>query len=270
MDRAELEGLDRDALIAHAEQIGVSRARILTRPELVDEVLLRRAAAGDRSARRARGLFGRARDLLARVVELGLNLPEAADLLRGGPPVVTPRPPSAALPTVTLAEIYAAQGHSDRAVATLRDVLAREPDHAEASRLLARLDDGGYVAPPPPLPAEAEADELPVAEEADEVAHVADDSCVSRRTDDGAISVEWALRRETLERAATGELVVRTVVIEPSWDGPRVATRDEIVAADADRTVIRDVERSSVALLAIGWRWGERFVPFAHATLDAS
>jgi hypothetical protein len=261
MDRAELEGLDRDALIAHAEKAGVSRARILTRPELVDEVLLRRAAAGDRTARRARGLFGRARDLLARVVELGLNLPEAAELLRGGPAAAPPRPPSAALPTVTLAEIYAAQGHRERATSTLRDVLAREPDHAEASRLLTRLDDGGYVAPAPPLPAEKEADDLPV---------VDDDTCVSRRTEDGAISVEWALRREAVERAAAGELVLRTVVIEPTWSGPRVTERDEVVLPHARRAVVRDVAPSHVALLAIGWRSGERFVPFAHATLDAS
>ncbi len=261
MDRAELEGLDRDALIAHAEQVGVTRARILTRPELVDEVLGRRAAAGDRSARRARGLFGRARELWARVVELGLNLPEAADLLRGGP-APAPRPPSAALPTVTLAEIYAAQGHRERATNTLRELLDREPDHAEAGRLLARLDDGGYVAPPPTLPAEKEADDLPL---------VDDDRCTSARMEDDAVSVEWALRRETVERAlAGGELVVRAVVIEPAWTGPRVTSRDEVVVESTGRVVVRDVERSKVALLAIGCRSGERFVPLAHSTLDAS
>ena len=42
-----------------------------------------------------------------------------------------------ALPSVTLAEIYAAQGHRARAVDTLEGVLAREPDHAAASALLA-------------------------------------------------------------------------------------------------------------------------------------
>jgi hypothetical protein len=261
MDRAELEGLDRDALISHAERAGVTRARILTRPELVDELLLRQAAAGDRSARRARGLFGRARDLLARVVELGLNLPEAADLLRGGPAPAPPRPPSAALPTVTLAEIYAAQGHRDRAMTTLRDLLAREPDHAEASRLLGRLADGAFVVPPAALPAEKEADDLPVAD---------DDSCVSTRMEDGAISVEWELRKEAVERAAEGGLVLRTVVIEPTWGGPRVTERDEVVGVHVRRAIIRDVERSHVALLAVGWRSGESFVPVAHATLDAS
>ena len=43
MNRVELERLDRDALITRAEEAGVTRARILTRPELVDELLLRSA-----------------------------------------------------------------------------------------------------------------------------------------------------------------------------------------------------------------------------------
>ena len=44
MNRAELDRLDRDTLIARAEAAGVARARILTRPELVDELLLRSSA----------------------------------------------------------------------------------------------------------------------------------------------------------------------------------------------------------------------------------
>src|ERR1019366_5562545 len=95
MNRAELEGLDRAALIARAEAAGVTRARILTRPELVDELLLR-SAADHATKQRSRGLFGRARDLLASVVERGLNLPDAAERIRavGGPP---PPPPPGAL-----------------------------------------------------------------------------------------------------------------------------------------------------------------------------
>jgi hypothetical protein len=41
MNRIELERLDRDSLIARAEQQGVTRARILTRPELIDELLVK-------------------------------------------------------------------------------------------------------------------------------------------------------------------------------------------------------------------------------------
>src|SRR5580704_17766578 len=113
MNRVELEKLDRDALIARAEAAGVTRARILTRPELVDELLLR-SSTDEASKRRARGLFGVERDLLARVVERGLHLPDAAERIRTlgiAPP--TRRCAPAALPTVTLAEIYAAQGHRE-------------------------------------------------------------------------------------------------------------------------------------------------------------
>src|SRR5436190_536406 len=130
MERAELEGLDRESLVAHAERAGIKRARILTRPELVDE-LLRLDPSTDRAKlEKSRGFFGRARDLLARVVERGLHLPDAAERLRdmalGGPlPATVPRTDPQAVPTVTLAEIYAAQGHKQRAIETVRRVLER-------------------------------------------------------------------------------------------------------------------------------------------------
>src|SRR5271166_595063 len=135
MNRAELERLDREDLILRAETAGVTRARILTRPELVDELLLR-SSTDYATKQRSRGLFGRARDLLASVVERGLNLPDAAERIRAMGGVVASRPSApAALPTVTLAEIYAAQGHRERAIETLDRVLTREPDHAAASAL---------------------------------------------------------------------------------------------------------------------------------------
>ncbi len=42
---------------------------------------------------------------------------------------------------MTLAEIYAAQGHLERAIAVLDEVLTREPEHAEAHGLRARFLD---------------------------------------------------------------------------------------------------------------------------------
>jgi hypothetical protein len=161
MNRAELERLDREALIAHAEEAGVTRARILTRPELVDELLLR-SAVDQATKQRARGLFGRARDLLARVVEQGLHLPDAAERIRAMGGVVPPSRPSApaALPTVTLAEIYAAQGHRDRALETLDRVIGREPDHAAARALRAQLADASFPVPLPNIPPEGEDDDL--------------------------------------------------------------------------------------------------------------
>ncbi|MEO8798977.1 MAG: hypothetical protein ABI551_13900, partial [Polyangiaceae bacterium] len=76
MNRTDLEALDRDTLVAKAEAAGVHRPAVLTRPELVDELLVRTAAdvkAPD--LKKARGFFGVARDLLARVIERGLHLP---------------------------------------------------------------------------------------------------------------------------------------------------------------------------------------------------
>src|SRR5579859_1809196 len=104
MKRSELERLDRDALIARAEAAGVGRARILTRPELVDELVMR-SATDDATKQTARGLFGRARDLLARLVERGLNKPDAAERIRAVSWPAWRSTAPAALPTLTLAEI---------------------------------------------------------------------------------------------------------------------------------------------------------------------
>jgi hypothetical protein len=110
----------------------------MTRVEMRDEIV-RRSEPDIAQQKRARGFLGVARDLVASVVEAGLNLPDAAALIRGdgnreahwkGPPPVA---------TVTLAEIYAAQGHLDRALRMLDEVLAKEPDHDPARALRARL-----------------------------------------------------------------------------------------------------------------------------------
>jgi hypothetical protein len=180
MKRADLDGLDREALIRLAEEHGVSRARILTRPELVDEILLRRAARdGDADPSIARGFFGLARDLVARVVERGLHLPDAATKIRSihldAPKKLTP---PAVLPTVTLAQIYASQGHTSRAIDTLKRVIEAEPDHADALDLLRRLSEPSYIAPKDPLPPEddaALAKEEDAAEERDDDEPVAED-----------------------------------------------------------------------------------------------
>ncbi|MEZ4301300.1 MAG: tetratricopeptide repeat protein [Polyangiaceae bacterium] len=136
MQRHTLQKLSREDLIREAERAGVPRPRVLTQAELIDEIL-KRTAASDRDRSRSRGWLGRARDLLATVVEKGLHLPDAAAAIRtanrGWPP---PPPP---LPTVTLAEIYAAQGHLERAVQVLDEVLRRDPEHEEARELRARF-----------------------------------------------------------------------------------------------------------------------------------
>ena len=137
----ELERLSREQLILKARVLGAERAELMTRVELRDEIV-RRSEPDLAERKRARGFLGVARDLVASVVEAGLNLPDAAARIRGegaregdwkGPPPVA---------TVTLAEIYAAQGHLDRALQMLDEVLAREPDHDPARALRDRLAAG--------------------------------------------------------------------------------------------------------------------------------
>jgi hypothetical protein len=291
MNRAELERLDRDALVVLAEDAGVTRARILTRPELVDELLLR-SSADEASKRRARGLFGVARDLVARVVERGLHLPDAAERIRTlgiAPPPKRSAP--AALPTVTLAEIYAAQGHRERAVETLESVLSREPDHAAARALLTQLEDTAYPVPPPPLPPEEEEpagaatssaatqDEALEKEPAREPFGMLDDAplpprydvdeCVAIPVDPTTLYVYWEAREATLaavRRAApSGSLALRIVVIVPTWDGPRSRTQDVPIDSSLGDWFVRDLPAGCVVRAAIGWKHGEAFESIAHS-----
>jgi hypothetical protein len=293
MNRAELERLDRDALVDLAEEAGVTRARILTRPELVDELLLR-SSVDEASKRRARGIFGVARDLLARVVERGLHLPDAADRIRtlglSAPPR---RSAPAALPTVTLAEIYAAQGHRERAIDTLESVLARESDHAAARALLAQLKDSAYPVPPPPLPPEeeeaaganatssaaAEAAAPTGKEEPREPFGMLDDvplptrydvdECVAIPVDPTTLYVYWEARESSLaavrRTAPGGSLVLRIIVIVPTWDGPQARTQDVPIDSSLGDWFVRDLPPGCVVRAAIGWKHGDAFDSIGHS-----
>ena len=137
-DPAELDTLSRDELILRARARGVERPEQMTRVELRDEIV-RLSEPDLERQRRSRGWLGVARDLLASVVESGLNLPDAAAAIRAdgqgahdfqGPPPV---------PTVTLAEIYATQGHYEQALRMLDDVIEREPEHGTARLLRDRI-----------------------------------------------------------------------------------------------------------------------------------
>lgn len=132
-----LLSMSRAELVARAASLGIERADRLTRPELRDEILRRTKTGGEADV--ARGFFGIARSMLASMMETGLKMPEAAALIRGTQTLsaqVSAGPPVA---TVTLAEIYSAQGHPDRALAMVERVLESEPDHLEAQRLRERL-----------------------------------------------------------------------------------------------------------------------------------
>lgn len=135
IDLDALGRMSRIELIAYARSFEVANPEQLTRAELIDELI--RTTERDADLRRtARGWFGVARDLLANIVEQGLHLPDAAQRIRGGS---VPPPPNAPIATVTLADIYASQGHTRRALRMLAEVLALEPEHEAARRLHEQL-----------------------------------------------------------------------------------------------------------------------------------
>jgi len=283
MVRSELEALDRDALVARADAAGVAGAKRLTKPELVDELLKRDPSP---ESKRARGLLGLARDLLSRVIERGLHLPDAAERFRSKPPARTgPSRSPEAVPTVTLAEIYAAQGHRDKAVATLERVLASDPQNPTALTLLARLKDASVPLPPPVAP---EPEEEPQGssvtakkddeDKVEEPASMLDageplppkydvDECVAMPVDPTTIYVYWELRDETLSllrKEGEGSVALRVLVIVPTWDGPKVATRDIDVHSAVGDWFLRELPEGAVVRVAVGWRSQDGFVPAAH------
>ncbi|HEY3500853.1 MAG TPA: tetratricopeptide repeat protein, partial [Polyangiaceae bacterium] len=153
----QLDHLSREELVERARALGARRPEVMTRVELRDEIV-RLSESDPIVRRRARGWLGVARDLVASVVDTGLNLPGAAAAIRGeakpendwrGPPPVA---------TLTLAEIYLAQGHVERALAVVNEVLASEPDHAAAHALRDRLTQphSARRRPEPELPPEPE------------------------------------------------------------------------------------------------------------------
>jgi hypothetical protein len=133
-----LDQLSRDELVERARALGARRPEVMTRVELRDEIV-RLSETDPLARRRSRGWLGVARDLVASVMDAGLNLPGAAAAIRGDarPAEETTGPPPVA--TLTLAEIYLAQGHIERALATLEEVLVAEPEHAAALALRERI-----------------------------------------------------------------------------------------------------------------------------------
>ncbi len=137
---SELDNLSRPELIELARRHGIERPERMTRVELRDAIIVR--TQPPEAQAEARGLFGVARSMLATMVESGLNLPDAAALIRGTATFDSRVGQATPVATVTLAEIYAAQGHKKRALGMLDEVLASEPDHEVALRLRRELTEG--------------------------------------------------------------------------------------------------------------------------------
>jgi hypothetical protein len=137
----ELHTQSRDVLIDRARSHGVVRPEVLTQAELIDEIIKHATPASRQE--RVRGWLGRARDLVAQVIDKGLHLPDAAKMFLGPPPDDALPTAPAPLATVTLAEIYAAQGYFDKAIRVLDEVIEAEPDHREARMLKGRFVEAG-------------------------------------------------------------------------------------------------------------------------------
>jgi len=285
-DRTTLEAMDRDGLIARAEADGVPQAKVLTRPELIDEILRREPGRSTDDKRKARGFLGLARDLLARVVERGLHLADAAERLRTGEPAAVRRPAPNALPTVTLAEIYATQGHKQKAIDTLREVLTKEPDHAAASTLLSKLEEGKIAVPNAPvLPPERdepmgssylETSTNPQQEPASMLdanplpARYDVDECIAMNVDPTTLYVYWEIKEDTFanlrQRMPNGKISLRILVMIPSWDGPRASTQDVEVHAAVGDWFVRELPEGAVLRASVGWKSDAGlFVSAAHS-----
>lgn len=230
MDRQSLDRLSREELIETADGLGVERAGVLTRVELIDEIV-RRSVADPQERTLARGLLGLARDLLADVVERGLHLPDAAARIRSRsiPRWPAPRAPIA---TVTLAEIYAKQGLRDRALSVLDEVLRDEPEHAAARALREQILASPAAAPQmPPEPDEAVAAAAPQAVPAPSAEPVAPHTVQASTAEQEAEPAARApaeqagepVARPVAEHAAEASArPADTLAIEPASNGVRL------------------------------------------------
>jgi hypothetical protein len=133
-----LSEIPRHELVAAALELGITRPEELSPDELREQI--RTASATGQAPAPTfgkRALFAVARNLIASVVERGLNLPDAARVIRDTVrPSPKQKPP---LPTVTLAQIYLAQGYADKALQTLAQVIEREPNNYSALELQRKL-----------------------------------------------------------------------------------------------------------------------------------
>lgn len=299
-DASALDRMQRDDLIELAGRLGVSRPELLTRVELKDEII-RKTETDEGRRRRSRGWLGVARDLLASVVEQGLHMPDAAALIRGEvrfdaglkqyPPVAT----------VTLAEIYASQGHLERAVAMLDEVLDREPEHQAARTLRARLAGNDAVAQKLGVDDAAEAHGESEGESEGEahaiegeLVHAIDeleeqtppsqeptlrmasepppapviepepsaDALITIHDIGGHLFVYWEVTAETRARA---QPVVRLALFQPTWDGAQRGERDFPVEGARGSRLLVGMERGVVARAALGWQSASGFLPVAVA-----
>ena len=207
----------------------------------------------------SRTFFGVAKNLLVRLVERGLNMPDA------GRAESRPRAESktSALPTVTLAEIYLAQGHRERALETLRAVRVRAPADEQARSLYDRLQTGEVHVPAPKLKPESADDVVGAPQVAPQPdAEKMGAECHAVKNIDHRTAVRWSLGAVEIPLHAKPALQV--VMIAAKWSGPE--TRHEIVSVgrSGDYEIVADAQ--TIVRVALGFVTADdAFVPVAHS-----
>lgn len=268
MKRDELRRLTRDELLVRAEALGVARPAVLTQAELIDEILQRSGSRDDGM----RGWLGRARDLVSQVVSKGLHLPDAAKAFRSDAyePLPVPPPP---LPTVTLAEIYAAQGHVAKAIGVLDQVLEREPSHPLApelrvallSRLRGEPTTGRRLGAFGLGLAASGRTSTPDMTSSDASPPVFRDGLAMRAIAPTCAECSWELRPVRLARALAleprGRLVVRLLSVLARSGTIERHDRDVAVDGSAGSTTVSEIEPGSHIRSCLGWKSPEAFVP---------
>jgi hypothetical protein len=279
-DLDQLDSLSRDELIARARELGAQRPEVMTRVELRDEIV--RLSEPDLLAqKKQRGWLGVARDLVASVVESGLNMRDAAAKIRGerGDDVVGPPP----VATVTLAEIYIAQGHPERALAVIEEVLEGEPDHGAALALREKLRERGTTAerrrarvveavpdtnPPPAEPVETEAEA-----EAEDALPTLQPQPASKREPEPEPACllvrEGAGWLAHYKGVPSGGLVLRVVAFVPGKPTPRQITRDMPLFDTEGSAALLDLPGTAVVRGALGRLENDVFKPVVVAAVHA-
>jgi hypothetical protein len=266
--RDELEAAPRAELIRLAKRAGVQRPDVMTRMELVDEIL-RLATRDPVERRKVRGFLGIARDLIASVVEQGLNLPDAAALIRGEVTFEPRRPPQGPVATVTLAEIYAAQGHLERARAMIDEVLRAEPDHEVALTLRERFRaDAARKGRVPAGSASGAGSEATARAEHEALAAIVGDTPAEEAATVPARPLAVLLRRAPgqwtvawdLGASPRGALHVRALEVIPREDGAPVRREHGIDAEGVMGSItLNDIDETAIVRAAVGYRGEDGF-----------
>ncbi len=199
-----------------------------------------------------------------RLVERGLNMPEAS--VRGAESKPRIEPKASPLPTVTLAEIYLAQGHRERALETLRAVLVRDPNDGQAHALYESLQAGDVLVPEPRLKPESLDDvTAPIEKTRKEPSARRGDLepyCDAVRKVDHHLVVRWSLGGIDAPPGAEPALFI--ALIAATWDGPKASQEIVRTGRVGEREVVADAQ--TVVRVAVGFALQSgTFLPVAHS-----